>query len=220
MHRLCKARLLGIEEMDAVQLPALPAPRWRVLANGEEVEIASDSRGQGAEPIAPDIRTATGGDAEAASALVIRSFNEWVAADWEPAAGEALRGESTPDAMFEKIAAATYTAAAFAGEEMIGFLLMPRATLLAILFVHPQWMRRGVGRALWENARAHLQATCPEARTVELNATPYAVPFYRALGFVPLSAEFVRAGCRITRMACWLPARGLGAECGMPGAGH
>ena len=47
---------------------------------------------------------------------------------------------------------------------------------------------------------------------MELNSTPYAIEFYRALGFVPISAEFVRDGARATRMACWLPARALGAE--------
>jgi Acetyltransferase (GNAT) domain len=49
-------------------------------------------------------------------------------------------------------------------------------------------------------------------KTVELNSTPRAVEFYLALGFVPISAEFARGGARATRMACWLPARALGAE--------
>ena len=38
-HRICKAFLEGIEEIDAVQLPRLPAYRWRVQITGEEVEI-------------------------------------------------------------------------------------------------------------------------------------------------------------------------------------
>jgi len=38
-HRICKAFLQGIEEIDAVQLLRLPAYRWRVLITGEEVEI-------------------------------------------------------------------------------------------------------------------------------------------------------------------------------------
>ncbi len=36
MHRICKAYLQGLEEIDAVQLEVMPAPRGRVLANGEE----------------------------------------------------------------------------------------------------------------------------------------------------------------------------------------
>ena len=38
-HRICKAFVEGVEELDAVQLPTLPPYRWRVLATGEEVEI-------------------------------------------------------------------------------------------------------------------------------------------------------------------------------------
>ena len=39
MHRLCKAFLQGMEEIDAVQLPVMPAYRWRLLPNGVEVAI-------------------------------------------------------------------------------------------------------------------------------------------------------------------------------------
>jgi hypothetical protein len=39
-HRICKAFLQGIEELDAVQLKTMPPYRWRVLITGEEVPIA------------------------------------------------------------------------------------------------------------------------------------------------------------------------------------
>lgn len=38
MHRIAKAYLLGIEELDAVQLIEMPPPRGRVLPNGEETQ--------------------------------------------------------------------------------------------------------------------------------------------------------------------------------------
>jgi hypothetical protein len=43
MHRLCKAFLEGIEEIDAVQLPAMPPARWRLLSTGEEVAMLEES---------------------------------------------------------------------------------------------------------------------------------------------------------------------------------
>ena len=45
-HRICKAFLQGLEELEAVQLITMPPYRWRVLLNGDEVEIAED----GGEP--------------------------------------------------------------------------------------------------------------------------------------------------------------------------
>ncbi len=35
MHRLCKAWLEGIEEIDAVQLPSMPEPHGRMLPDGK-----------------------------------------------------------------------------------------------------------------------------------------------------------------------------------------
>src|SRR5215471_18539501 len=46
MHRLCKAFLQGLEEIDAVQLNAMPPYRWRLLPNGEEVEFSDDASEQ------------------------------------------------------------------------------------------------------------------------------------------------------------------------------
>jgi hypothetical protein len=45
-HRICKAFLLGLEELDAVQLTTMPAYRWRVLPSGEEVAIPEESKEQ------------------------------------------------------------------------------------------------------------------------------------------------------------------------------
>ena len=43
MHRLCKAFLQGLEEIDAVQLPMMPPYRWRLLPNGKEVEFTDNA---------------------------------------------------------------------------------------------------------------------------------------------------------------------------------
>jgi predicted GNAT family N-acyltransferase len=105
----------------------------------------------------------------------------------------------------------TFAAGAFSEDGIAGVILMPSPTLVGLLFVHPHWLRLGIGQALWESARAHIETAFPEVNTVELNATRYAVRFYKSVGFVPISTEFEREGRRAIRMACWLPARALGA---------
>ena len=42
-HRICKAFLQGLEELDAVQLTTMPPYRWRVLLSGEEVPIVDET---------------------------------------------------------------------------------------------------------------------------------------------------------------------------------
>lgn len=44
-HRICRAFLQGLEELDAVQLTTMPLYRWRVLLSGEEVEVDDDTAG-------------------------------------------------------------------------------------------------------------------------------------------------------------------------------
>jgi hypothetical protein len=41
-HRICKAFVQGIEELNAVQLTTMPPYRWRVLLTGEEVAIVDE----------------------------------------------------------------------------------------------------------------------------------------------------------------------------------
>lgn len=43
-HRICKAFIQGVEELDAVQLAEMPAFRWRVLLTGEEVPIMDENQ--------------------------------------------------------------------------------------------------------------------------------------------------------------------------------
>ncbi len=154
------------------------------------------------------------GEAEATevSAVIHASFTALAASGWEPNAQNVFLSESSPAEMARKLKASALSLGAFIEEQMIGVLLMPTPTILGMLFVHPAWLRRGVARSLWERTRAEIERTFPTVKTIELNSTPYAIAFYRSVGFVPISAEFELGGCRATRMACWLPARALGAE--------
>ncbi|HEY6455124.1 MAG TPA: GNAT family N-acetyltransferase [Steroidobacteraceae bacterium] len=144
--------------------------------------------------------------------MVQESFLKLASQSWETEAQQRFLAESSPKALESKISAAACAIGAFSGEQVIGFLFMPIPTRLGMLFVHPSRLRKGIATKLWECARARLESKFTVVRTVELNATPYSVEFYRSVGFVPISAQFLRGGARAIRMACWLPARALAAE--------
>jgi len=147
-----------------------------------------------------------------ASAVIQESFLALAAADWQPDARSVFLAATAPASLQNRLKTMTFAAAAFSDQGIAGVILMPSPSLLGLLFVRPRWLRLGIGQALWETARAHIEARFPEVNTVELNATPYAVPFYESVGFAPISSEFERDGQRAIRMACWLPARALGAN--------
>ena len=161
--------------------------------------------------MAPTFRVVSRSEARLASGLVQQSFSDLAASDWEPHARQAFLNESAPIALSKALNTAIFAAGAFVEGAMVGFVLMPKPSQLSMLFVHPDHLRRGIARQLWDKARSHVETNFPEIKTIELNATPYAVNFYRSVGFVPISAEFTGDGCRATRMACGLHARGLNA---------
>jgi GNAT superfamily N-acetyltransferase len=161
-----------------------------------------------------EIRSLSDTHAAEASAVIQESFLALAAADWQPDARNDFLNATAPGPLQSRLNTMNFAAGAFSDVGIAGVILMPSPSLVGVLFVRPRWLRLGIGRALWESARAHIEARFPEVSTVELNSTPYAVRFYKSVGFVPISAEFGRDGQRAVRMACWLPARALGAGVG------
>lgn len=157
-------------------------------------------------------RLVTKSDAVAASKLVQDSFNKFVAPDWDTRGVSMFLSDTSSAAMAMKLDNCTYAAGTFVDEQMVGFILMTKAAFVQMLFIAPEWLRQGIGRGLWDHTRSFIETHHTEIRTIELNASPHSVPFYRSVGFASLSCQYVADGCRTTRMGCWLPARRLGAE--------
>jgi hypothetical protein len=155
------------------------------------------------------IRMATAADAPAVSNLVQECFRLHIAPDWEPQAQETFLAETTPDKLSAPLSEATFAAVFEEGGFIRGVIVLPRPNLVQLCFVASTHLRRGIGSALWAEARSYIQANLPDVKTVELNASPYAVPAYTAMGFFPISKPFRRRGSVATRMACWLPGRAL-----------
>ena len=142
---------------------------------------------------------------EKVSELIHFSFSTLAGTDWEPAACQTFLLESLPPSIAAKIHSATYSIGAFSNGVLVGFLLMSRPEIMSMLFVHPSYVRKAVGRSLWISARAHITKNFTNTKTIELNSTPNALQFYRSIGFMRISSAFEIGGCRATRMACWLP---------------
>lgn len=155
------------------------------------------------------LRPADANDASAISRLVQASFIEHIAPDWEPSAQRNFLAETEARKLEARISEAAACLVCEHGGDVLGVILLPRPTLVQLLFVAPGHLRRGIGRILWSAARTMLEEKHPEVATVELNSSPCAVAAYKALGFFPISKPFKRRGAIATRMACWLPGKPL-----------
>lgn len=69
---------------------------------------------------------------------------------------------------------------AFDGEKLVGVISMGRSPHINFFFAREGYHRRGIGRRLFETAVKSRPEKC-----ITVNASPYAVPVYRRLGFVP-----------------------------------
>jgi GNAT superfamily N-acetyltransferase len=140
-------------------------------------------------------------DTPAASELVRRGFETYVAPEWESqAAREFVEIDIGRERMGRLIAESAFTAGTFSdGGELLGLLIMPQPTWLALLFVDPELFRRGIARELWERARRFILMVTPPVEAVDLNASTFAIGFYLKVGFV--AGEKVESkGRRGTRM--------------------
>jgi GNAT superfamily N-acetyltransferase len=141
-------------------------------------------------------------DASLATELVRRGYDAYVAPEWErDSAQEFARTQLSLEAMTRLISECAFSAGAFAEDgTLLGVIILPVPTWVALLFVDPQWFRQGIGMRLWEAARDSVRALRPPIEAVTLNASAFAVGFYLKAGFVAKEKVEKVAGRPATRM--------------------
>ncbi len=95
---------------------------------------------------------------------------------------------------------------AFQGGEMVGMMEIRRRSHLSMLFVEPELVGRGVGGALLRHC---IRLCSPKLlpRALTLNASPYAMGFYRHLGFSETGPANCEGGLTSTPMQLMLKGR-------------
>ena len=88
---------------------------------------------------------------------------------------------------------------ALADGKIIGAGSIRSRNHLSLLFVDGAYHRRGVGSAIMSRLCDYLQREAGE-RYISLKAAPYAVDFYRKLGFTTVRPEEEYSGIRVTSM--------------------
>ena len=138
--------------------------------------------------------------AEAACAVTRQSITHCCVLDHanDAAILTAWLANKTPENLAAWIAAPGAAAwGAYRGETMVGFALRAQATL-ALCYVVPEALHRGVGRALLQNIEAHAREA--GLATLDLESTRTAEPFYRRHGYVPHGVAQTWAGLQAQPM--------------------
>ena len=129
---------------------------------------------------------------ESALRLIWKVFNEYEAPDYEPEGTAEFKKTLNDD---EYLAGIRYYGA-FDQDTLAGVLgIREQKAHICFFFVDGAYHRKGIGTGLFAKiCEDHTN------RTITLNSSPYGLPFYKALGFIPTGHEQTVNGIRFTPM--------------------
>ena len=129
---------------------------------------------------------------EEALCLVWRVFQEYEAPDYTKEGVEEFYKSIHDESYLSKLC----WYGAFMQERLVGVIATRNeGTHIALFFVDGEYHRQGIGRRLYQAARA-----ANHSGIMTVNSSPYAVPVYHRLGFKDTDTEQVVNGLRFTPM--------------------
>ncbi len=138
------------------------------------------------------IRRLSEDERQAALDLAWAVFSEYESPDYAPEGTEEFRKCLHDEAYLSGL----HYYGAFDGEKLIGEIaIRPDRKHICFFFVDGRYHRRGIGTRMF---RSVLEEYPNE--TITLNSSPYGLPFYKAVGFVPTDEEKTVNGIRFTPM--------------------
>lgn len=150
-----------------------------------------------------EIRKVRCGEVDEALSLALEVFMEFEAPDYAPEGTATFKRDIVEnEAFIEKCRQGICPLyAAFDGGRIIAMMGMrANKTHINLAFTKKEYHRRGVATAVFRYLLDDVSRESPSIRTITLNSSPYGLPFYLHLGFVPESGEQEVDGIRFTPM--------------------
>jgi len=145
------------------------------------------------------VRSATKDEWEDAMALAWRSFKKFVADDYTDVGVKEFYDFISDNGIYKMFLIGEYRLwVAELDGEIVGMISVRAKRHISLLFVDEKHMRKGIGRDLIYAASEYMLENGETYATV--NASPYGVNFYHAVGFKDTREEYVDSGMRITPM--------------------
>lgn len=146
-----------------------------------------------------EIRKITSSEVNEALTLALEVFMQFEAPDYKPKGVETFKRDLIGNEEFiAKCKSGDCPIyAAFDNGKIIGMIGMRETgTHINLAFTKKEYHRKGVATAIFK----YLLRDNPQLSEITLNSSPYGLPFYLKLGFVPQSEELERDGIRYTPM--------------------
>ena len=133
--------------------------------------------------------------------LVWEVFDEYEAPDYEEMGIKTFQHFIEYHSMFDRMESGEMKFwGCYQNSYMVGVIAIRPIQHISLLFVRGQFHHLGVASRLVRMAISDIREGKPEIPYVTVNSSPYAVEFYKKVGFKPLGPEETRDGIRFTSM--------------------
>lgn len=149
------------------------------------------------------IRRIEGHEVESAMALALEVFMQFEAPEYPPEGVETFKKDivENPEYLENARKGLCPIYGAFDGDQIVALMGMrSNKTHINLVFTKKSYHRRGIARAIFHYLLSDVRKENPALEALTLNSSPYGLPFYLAIGFVPLSGEQEMNGIRFTPM--------------------
>lgn len=145
------------------------------------------------------IRPATKDEWEDAMALAWRTFKKFVADDYSDVGVKEFYDFISDNNIYKMFLIGEYRLwVAELDGEIVGMISVRARHHISLLFVDEKFHRHGIGRDLIYTVADFVSEH--KENFVTVNASPYGVDFYHAVGFKDTREEYIDSGMRITPM--------------------
>ena len=154
------------------------------------------------------IRKITANEVDSAMALALEVFLQFEAPVYPPQGTETFRKDivENPEYLEQARSGACPIYGAFDGDKLVALMGMrSNKTHINLVFTKNEYHRRGIARAIFRYLLQDQLRENPELEALTLNSSPYGLPFYTAIGFLPLCEEQEINGIRFTPMRYSVP---------------
>ena len=149
------------------------------------------------------IRKITSHEVESAMDLALEVFMQFEAPDYDPSGVETFKRDivENPEYLEKARQGICPIYGAFDGDSLVALIGMRSDRKhINLVFTKKEYHRKGIARAIFHYLLKDVLNDNPSLEALTLNASPYGLPFYYAIGFVPLSGEQEINGIRFTPM--------------------
>ena len=149
------------------------------------------------------IRKIASHEVESAMNLALEVFMQFEAPDYDPSGVESFKRDivENPEYLENAQQGICPIYGAFDGDKLVALMGMRSCkTHINLVFTKKEYHRKGIAREIFHYLLNDILAENPALDALTLNSSPYGLPFYLALGFIPLSEEQEINGIRFTPM--------------------